>query len=631
MEASNEPSPPPGPLVTAAGDGVIPQVLSLWRALCASRHRRTVGLLAAGIVLAVCLNTIGQIRLNSWQGAFYDAIEQRHVAAFATQLLVFVVIAGGLLVLVVSQTWLQEMVKIRLREWLTHDLLDQWLAPQRAYMLSFAGQIGVNPDQRIHQDAQHLTELTAILAIGLLQSSLLLVSFVGVLWVLSAQVVFNVGGESFMVPGYMVWCALAYSLGGSLLAWRVGRPLIPLNAERYAREADLRFALVRVNEHADGIVLHGGEDDERRMLDEPLDRVITMMARLAGGLARLTWITSSSGWLAIVVPIVVAAPGYFDGELSFGALMMVIGAFNQVQSSLRWFVDNLAQIADWRATLLRIAAFRDALPTVESIGEEAGHITLVDGQTEKLVLDDVGVALPDECATLEQARVEVGPGERIQILGKPGTGKSALFRALAGMWPWGTGTIHLPQREAIMFMPQRPYLPPGTLRAGRELPRRARPLRRRGRARRARAGRSWPPRAVARPHGALGPAAVAGRAAAPGLRATAAPCAALDHARRRDRRPGRGPPPARALDLRARACRRDGAPLRPRSRAGLLLGPHAPRRPAPRRALPALGRASGGAGSGRYSHRIWPEPGRGRPRRGYRAEERSLGHVKGRR
>jgi putative ATP-binding cassette transporter len=285
-----------------------------------------------------------------------------------------------------------------------------------------------------------------------------------VLWVLSAQVVFDFGGQSFAVPGYMVWCALAYSLGGSLLAWRVGRPLIPLNAERYAREADLRFALVRVNEHADGIVLHGGEDDERRMLDEPLERVITMMARLAGGLARLTWITAGYGWLAIVVPIVVAAPGYFDGELSFGALMMVVGAFNQVQSSLRWFVDNLAQIADWRATLLRIAAFRDALPTVETIGEEAGHITLVDGQAEKLVMDDLAIALPGECATLEQTRVEVGPGERIQILGKPGTGKSTLFRALAGMWPWGTGTIQLPPREAMMFMPQRPYLPPGTLR-----------------------------------------------------------------------------------------------------------------------------------------------------------------------
>jgi vitamin B12/bleomycin/antimicrobial peptide transport system ATP-binding/permease protein len=462
-----EPSDPPSSQVPAgsARGGVVGQFSSLARALATSRYRKRLGLLAAGIVVVVCANAGGQIRLNTWQGAFYNAIEQRHMAAFTTQLMVFAIIAGGLLVLVVAQTWLQEMIKARLREWLTHDLLDQWLVPKRAYMLGFAGQIGTNPDQRIHQDAQHLTELTTILGIGLLQSSLLLLSFVGVLWVLSQQVVFDVGGSSFAIPGYLVWCALAYSLGGSLLGWRVGKPLIPLNAERYAREADLRFALVRVNEHADGIALHGGEADERRMLDEPLDRVVTMMVRLARGLARLTWVTSGYGWLAIVVPIVVAAPGYFDGELSFGALMMVVGAFNQVQSSLRWFVDNLAQIADWRATLLRIAAFREALPMVETIGEEAGHIDLVDSGAEKLVLEDLAVALPDECVTLDQARVEVSLGERIEILGKPGSGKSTVFRALAGMWPWGSGTIKLPSREAMVFMPQRPYLPLGTLRA----------------------------------------------------------------------------------------------------------------------------------------------------------------------
>ncbi|HEX5078511.1 MAG TPA: ABC transporter ATP-binding protein/permease [Geminicoccaceae bacterium] len=441
------------------------QLRSLWHALASSRHRRQVGLLAAGIVLVVCLNAVGQIRLNSWQGAFYDALEQKHMAAFTTQLLIFLIIAGGLLVLVVAQTWLQQMITVRLREWLAHDLLDQWLAPKRAYLLSFAGEIGVNPDQRIAQDALHASELTAILGVGLLQSSLLLVSFVGVLWILSANVVFELGGHSFAIPGYMVWCAIIYALGGSLLAWRVGRPLIPLNAERYQRESDLRFALVRVNEHADGIALHGGEADERRLLNEPVDRVITMMARLAGGIARLTWITSSYGWLAIVVPIVVAAPGYFGGNLSFGALMMVVGAFNQVQSSLRWFVDNLAQIADWRATLLRIVSFRNALPGVETIGEEAGRIAVVDAGADRLVLQDLRVALPGECAALDQARVEVAPGEHIQIMGEAGSGKSTLFRALAGMWPWGSGTIQLPPRDAMMFLPQRPYLPPGTLRA----------------------------------------------------------------------------------------------------------------------------------------------------------------------
>ena len=467
MTAPSESHPPAAveQKATVASDRLLPQLYTLWRALRASRHWRSVGLLAAGIVLVVCLNAVGQIRLNTWQGTFYDAIEQRAVAAFTAQLLVFLVIAGGLLVLVVAQTWLQQMITVRLREWLAHDLLDQWLAPRRAYLLSFAGEIGVNPDQRIAQDALHLSELSAILGVGLLQSSLLLVSFVGVLWILSANVMFEVGGQSFAIPGYMVWCAIAYALGGSLLAWRVGRPLVSLNAERYQRESDLRFALVRVNEHADGIALHAGEADERRILDEPVDRVIAMMARLAGGIARLTWFTSGYGWLAIVAPIIVAAPGYFDGDLSFGALMMVVGAFNQVQSSLRWFVDNLAQIADWRATLLRIVSFRDALPGVETVGAETGRIAIVDSGAEKLVLEDLGVALPGECATLDQARVEVGPGERIQILGKPGAGKSTLFRALAGMWPWGEGTIQLPPRDAMMFMPQRPYLPPGTLRA----------------------------------------------------------------------------------------------------------------------------------------------------------------------
>jgi vitamin B12/bleomycin/antimicrobial peptide transport system ATP-binding/permease protein len=464
----NHQSPQAGPSqaqADAARDGALAQLLRLTRALATSRYRSRLGLLAAGIVLVIGANTLGQIRLNVWQGDFYDAIEQKHVPEFTRQLLVFLAIAGGLLVLVVAQTWLREMTNVKLREWLTHDLLDQWLAPKRAYMLSFAGEIGENPDQRIHQDSQRLTDLTTSLAIGLLQSSLLLASFVGVLWVLSEQVVFDIGGRSVAIPGYMVWCALAYSAGGSLLAWRVGRPLVALNAERYAREADLRFALVRVNEYAAGISLYGGEADERRILDEPVNRVITTMARLAGGLARLTWITSGYGWLAIVVPIIVAAPGYFDGELTFGALMMVVGAFNQVQSSLRWFVDNLAQIADWRATLLRIVAFRDALPEVDTIGEEVGRITFVDAGADRLALEGLAVALPDTCATLDQGQVEMAPGERIQIVGTPGAGKSTMFRALAGMWPWGGGIIRLPPRDEMMFMPQRPYLPLGTLRA----------------------------------------------------------------------------------------------------------------------------------------------------------------------
>lgn len=440
------------------------QLLSLLRVLGASRHRRRVGLLAAGIVVVIGANMLGQIRLNVWQGAFYDALEQKNLDAFVTQLIVFLFIVAGLLTLVVTETWLRELLEVRLREWLTHDLINEWLVPKRAYFLAFAGDIGANPDQRMQADCQRLTEFSADLGIGLLRSALLLMSFVGVLWWLSDQVLFAVGHDRFTIPGYLVWCALAYALSGSWLTWRMGRPLIGLNAERYAREAELRFALVRVNEHAEGIALHGGEADERDSLDKPIEGVVEITRQLAYKLARLTWITSGYGWLALVVPILVAAPGYFQDSLSFGELMMVVGAFNHVQAALRWFVDNFSRIADWRATLLRVVNFRETLPAIENVGEDASHLQVVEGQSDICRLDGLEVTLMDGRVVLEETVAEIGAGDRLLVVGEPGSGKSTFFRALAGLWPWGSGTIHVPSRTTTMFMPQRPYLPLGTLR-----------------------------------------------------------------------------------------------------------------------------------------------------------------------
>jgi putative ATP-binding cassette transporter len=457
-------------VATGSGDRMTAQLGSLLAALSASRYRNRLALLAAGIVVVICANSVGQIWLNIWQGSFFDAIEQRDLATFGGQLLVFCLIVGALLVLVVAQTWLKEMLQVRLREWLTHDLLDSWLAPKRAYLLAHAGEIGANPDQRVHEDSRHLVDLSTNLGVGLLQATLLLLSFVGVLWVLSAQVVFAVGDRSFGIPGYMVWCALAYAAGGSWFAWRVGRPLIELNATRYAREAELRFALVRVSENAEGIALHGSESQERRSLDRTVDRVVTVMRELAGGLARLTWVTSGYGWLALVAPILVAAPGYFGGGLSFGGLIMVIGAFNQVQQALRWFVDNFPQIADWRATLRRVVALRDALQAPEPTGRDPGRIQVAAHATEALVLENLNLDLADGRATLEPSRVEVAAGEHVLIVVEHGSDQSVLFRAIAGLWPWGAGTIQLPPRDTMMLMPSRPHLPLGSLRAGASYP-----------------------------------------------------------------------------------------------------------------------------------------------------------------
>jgi putative ATP-binding cassette transporter len=451
-----------GTPVAATGYG---QAMSLLRALWASPRRTLLAGLAVAIVAVVCGNAAVQIRLNVWQGAFFDAIERRALAEFGTQLLVFLLIAGALLVLVVGQTWLHETLKLRFREWLTHDLLDKWLAPRRACLLAHAGEIGANPDQRMQEDARHLAELSADLAIGLLHATLLLLSFVGVLWLLSSQVVFGTGEGSFTIPGYMVWCALAYALSGSWLAWLVGRPLVRINAERYAREADFRFALVRLNDHADAIALHAGEGDERRALDGTVDRVIAIMRELARGIARLTWVTSGYGWFAIVVPILVAAPGYFGGSMSFGGLMMAVGAFGQVQQALRWFVDNFSKIADWRATLLRVVSFRETLLALDGSGDAPGRIVFAEHPEGNIAFDGLAVALAEGRAELDRPWLEVPRGSRILVQAEADTGMNRLLHAVAGLWPWGTGTVLLPPRASMMFLPERPYIPLGTLRA----------------------------------------------------------------------------------------------------------------------------------------------------------------------
>ena len=439
--------------------------VTLLRCLWHSSHRLRIVMLVVAIAATLTANMVGQVRLNEWNGSFFDALQRRDLGALGHELMVFGAVVGTLLVLVVAQTWMQSMLKVRLREWLTHHLLDNWLVPGRAYRLGLAGQLGVNPDQRIEEDTRKLTELSAGLGVGLFQASLLLVSFIGILWALSSHLVFVVRGISFTIPGYMVWCAIGYALIGSILTWRVGRPLIGMNAELYAREAALRFALVRVNESAESIALCGGERDERRQLNDNLDRVISTMRGLTGALSRLTWITSGYGWIAIVVPILVAAPGYFHGGLTIGGLMMVVGAFNQVQASLRWFVDQFPSIADWRATLRRVSAFKAAIDKVDRIDAAVETIKLERHAQGLLEFDGVSILLSDGRVVISEATVEIRPGERALIVGESGAGKSTLFRALAGLWPWGSGTIRLPDPASMIFMPQRPYLPLGTMRA----------------------------------------------------------------------------------------------------------------------------------------------------------------------
>jgi putative ATP-binding cassette transporter len=452
------------PAPQAADYSLRQQMMMMARAFMASPLRNTIFWLSGGMLAMILATAAGQVILNRWYRPFYDALERRDVPDFVHQLLVFLVIAAVLLVFNVSQTWLSQMLKLKLREGLTLDLIGEWMKGRRAFRLANAGAIGVNPDQRMHEDSGHLTDLSTSLAIGLVQSTVLLVSFVGVLWSLSSGFTFHVSGHSFQIPGYMVWAAILYAASASWLSWLVGRPLIGLNGERYAREADLRYSLVRVNERVDAISLAGGQADEQRRLERDLGSVIAVLRRLVSANVRLDWVTDAYGWVTIVAPIIIAAPVYFAGDMSFGGLMMAVGAFNHVHSSLRWFVANIGTITDWRATLLRIAAFRFALTSTDELHAVEKRIDFERTAKDEIVLEEVEIASPSGCTRLKEKRVRIAAGKKVLVTGDPGTGKTLFFRALAGLWPWGSGHIGMPEDETITFVPRTPYFPPGSLR-----------------------------------------------------------------------------------------------------------------------------------------------------------------------
>lgn len=442
---------------------LLPELGVMLRAFWTSSIRTKFALLATAIILIVAMTAYGQIKLNEWNQPFYDALARKDWQEFVNQLLRFAKIAIALLVLNVVQAWLNQTIKIKLREGLVLDLVGEWLKPGRAFRLSTLP-IGINPDQRLHEDARHLTELSTDLGIGLLQASILLLSFVSVLWALSSGFVLHVGSTTLAIPGYLVWAAVFYAGSASLLSYLVGRRLVGLNAERYGCEADLRYGLMRVSEHIDAITLANGEPDEKRRINIDLAKVLGAMRSLAWGQTRLTWVTAGYGWIALVAPIGAAAPAYFSGSLSFGGLMVTVGAFNQVQSSLRWFIDNFSVIADWRATLLRISSFRRAVAQDDEERDGVNRIQLAQGEPGNYRMNRLTMFVADGSTRLREEGAVIGAGEKVAIVGERRSGKTLLFRALAGLWSWGSGQVTRPKDETIMYMPRAPYLPPGNLR-----------------------------------------------------------------------------------------------------------------------------------------------------------------------
>lgn len=323
-------------------------------------------LVSFSLLIIMLATAYGQVALNQWNVPFYNAIEQRDVADFIRQLQIFLIIAAGLLLLNVSQSWFQQILAIMLRKAIVLNLIHLWLRGNNASKLDKSNIYAQNPDQRIHQDTRQLADSTTGLVVGFIQSTILLFSFIGILWNVSEGFVFHYDGKAFSLPGYMVWAAFLYvGLASALSQW-MGSGLIKLNAAREAQEAEFRSALVTtINTNNVGIVPPDA-DKEISTLQSSFQTLYISMKKLILMQTNLTWISSGFGWLAIIVPILAAAPIYFAGDLTFGGLMMAVGAFNQVYSALRWYVNNYQAIAECLAHLQRITGFHAMLTEVNT-------------------------------------------------------------------------------------------------------------------------------------------------------------------------------------------------------------------------------------------------------------------------
>lgn len=429
-------------------------------------------LLAAGVVGLTLLQLAIQVRLNLWNRDFFNALGARDWNAFLGVMGMFALLAGASMSVAVYQVYLKQVLQLRWRRWLTARLVNAWLENGRHYQLNFIGAGVDNPDQRITENVRGATELAVEFALGILNSVLTLIAFSSILWMLSGALQVAFGAMSFEIPGYMVWAALVYAGIGSLATYIIGRPIVAANVRQGAAEADYRYALVRLGENSEGVALIRGESDEQKNLTGFFGKVFAAATHLMRTQRRLMWLTSAYGMIGMVYPTLVASPRYFSGAITLGGLMQITAAFGQVQSGLTWFVDNFPRIAEWRSHVERMLEFEQALDTTAEATTETGEataITLIEAGPElaenALTFRDLQIAHADGSIVIGETNTTIARGERVLIVGDSGSGKSTLFRAIAGLWPWGAGHILHPARDDMMFMPQRSYLPLGTLRA----------------------------------------------------------------------------------------------------------------------------------------------------------------------
>ena len=428
---------------------------------------RWAGRVLLGTVIAIELSVVAiNVMLNQWNNRFYNALQERNWDAFIYELGFFCVLAAIYIVLAVYQLYLNQWLQIRWRRWMTRHYLDHWLAGANHYRMQLLGDAADNPDQRIAEDINMFIDRTLTISVGLLSAIVTLVSFVVILWTLSAAAPLHLFGASFTIPGYLVWAALLYAAVGTTLTHLIGWPLVSLNFRQQRFEADFRFNLVRVRENSEQIALLGGETAERERLLDRFGYVVGNFLLIMQRTKKLTFLTSGYTQISIVFPFIVISPAYFAGAVQLGGLMQTASAFTSVQAALSFFVNAYRSLAEWRAVVARLDGFNIAAERARAAATapQAIAVSTREGR-DRVEIDDLLVRLPQGTPLVAADDIAIAAGERVLLTGPSGSGKSTLFRAIAGTWPFGGGTIRVPKGAKLMALPQRPYFPIGTLTA----------------------------------------------------------------------------------------------------------------------------------------------------------------------
>jgi putative ATP-binding cassette transporter len=428
---------------------------------------RLAWLLSIGLLVLIVANVGFQYGINVWNRAIFDAIEKRDSATVFYLSAVFFPLAIGSVVLAVAQVFARMSIQRRWRAWLTNSVVSRWLTNGRYYQLNLVGGDHQNPEYRIAEDLRVATDSPVDFAAGVTSAFLSATTFIVVLWTIGGALTVTVAGSTITIPGFLVIAAVLYAAIASGSIMTIGRGFVQASEDKNQAEAEYRYTLNRVRENGESIALLGGEQEERDGIDRTFGKVLRQWARLAGQHMRTTLVSQGSSLIAPVVPVLLCAPKFLDGSMTLGQVMQAASAFTIVQTAFGWLVDNYPRLADWNACARRIASLMMSLDGLERAERGDGVGRIERGETEGdaiLSLQDLSVTLDDGTAVVGEAEVVIEPGERLLVAGESGTGKSTLVRAIAGLWPWGGGSINLHPDRRLFMLPQKPYVPQGTLR-----------------------------------------------------------------------------------------------------------------------------------------------------------------------